>query len=55
MDLASLRAVIRSMVRDQPDQITSSIPWHTTDTFRQLSPTQQTSVRALARAPVYPR
>ncbi len=49
MDLAVLRAVIRSMVRAQQDQMAPSMPWYTTDMFRQLSPTQQASVRALAR------
>lgn len=52
MDLAILRAVIRSMVHTQQDQAPPSMPWHTTEmfeTFRQLSPTQQASVRTLAR------
>jgi hypothetical protein len=49
MDLAKLRFVIRSMVRDQQDQIGPSMSWHATDTFRQLSPAQQASVQALTR------
>jgi hypothetical protein len=47
MDLAKLRVVIRSMVRDHQDQIGPLMSWHATDTFRQLSPAEQASVRAL--------
>jgi len=49
MDLARLRVVIRSMVRDQQDQVAPMMSWHATDTFRQLSPAQQASVQALTR------
>lgn len=49
MDLAALRAVIRSMVHAQQGQTAPSMHWHTTEMFRQLSPTQQASVRTLAR------
>lgn len=49
MDLAKLRVVIRSMVRDQQDQVGPLMSRHATDTFWQLSPAQQASVQALTR------
>ncbi len=49
MELSKLRVVIRSMVRDQQDQVDPSMSWQATDMFRRLSPAQQASVQALTR------
>ena len=46
MDLTSLRLAVRSLVRDQHNTL---MPWYETNAFRQLSQTEQASIRALER------
>lgn len=48
MNLAHLRMLIRSMVHGERTGLDPEMPWHESDSFRELSSAEQASVRALA-------